>query len=1070
MDNADKGRLPVPDWQPEFEEAPAGIGSKDPTGELRLFGEAIRLHVERTGGGRMITGSPEPQRDEDHADSLAVGLTCIMAGAHQKMDDLQMTQPFLSIPDRLAAALAKDPVLHGYTHAQLARYAPWIKSSGTPFFPGYTDHGEDHLNRVLTACHWLIADESWPLVTASDAACLVLSVLLHDSAMHLTPDSFRQLLSDEQESIAYPTLDNATWREMWRTYELETKLWDSTKWALVAGRDYGDRLKVTPGQIYSFDLDHIKESELPIIGEFIRRHHPRLAHEFATGNVGDLRLDTPTSPELLDIAGLVARSHGFPIRNSFEYMTRFFFGRLEVFACHPVFLMAVLRVADYLDLYAERAPSGLRAVRRIRSDFSAREWEAHQAVKEIRYDADSDPELIDVIAAPQTAFAHERIVGWVKGIQSELDQSWAVLGEIFGRHSRLRNLKLRLRRVATPLTDADFVESQKRPYRPPLARISLDPDALVRLLIKPLYGERPEIGVRELLQNSIDAVRLREAYSKKIGVEDSAKHDILEKMQADVVVSLCERDTAFPEDLPNDWQYWLEVTDRGIGMTEDVVRNYFLRAGASFRTSPWYNLQLSDSERSELYRIGQFGIGMLAAFLCSESMDVTTRHQSSVDGLRFDCNLSSNGIEIIRTASPIGTRIRLKLAQHVHEYLKGKRGSGNPGAENSMLDWFALTAPAISMIYRHGNAITSVEPRYRIPAPWVACQWRTIGIDGGATIQWSFEKDHPHCDIYVNGLFVNDIHYQNFRSAVGRQLRAPVINILDPENVAGLTITRERLSEGIPFREELARDILLDHIAWLFVEASLPVASMSPFGAPGWSQEHYHAGEGDASAENGAYFVCHEGLVPFTSVNLKMTGIETVACVNFWSRDDELLRRFLAARPQDALLFMNKFAIYGGFSEPRESVVQRYLLDPAWTDAFESKKWTMLVHQSVAEGLGPWTRKGIAVTREGDFFRIESGGGSLLNSELERLFVDSYRIDNRTAAYVGEMKETIALMLMEVKPRERWTAIESVMEALWKELELPPIIPFDPTKRRTLAKASERLAPYIDRYHRSRLV
>jgi molecular chaperone HtpG len=107
--------------------------------------------------------------------------------------------------------LAKDPVLNGYIHDQLQLYAAWIESSGTPFFLGYTDHGEDHLNRVLTACDWLVPDESWPLLTSSDAACLILSVLLHDSAMHLTPASFRRLLSNNEQNKIFPTLDDITW-------------------------------------------------------------------------------------------------------------------------------------------------------------------------------------------------------------------------------------------------------------------------------------------------------------------------------------------------------------------------------------------------------------------------------------------------------------------------------------------------------------------------------------------------------------------------------------------------------------------------------------------------------------------------------------------------------------------------------------------------------------------------------------------------------------------------------------------------------------------------------------------
>ena len=976
-----------------------------------------------------------------------------------------MAQPLLTLPDRISVTLAQDPVINGYVHSQLQRYAPWIKSSGTPFFPGYTDHGEDHLNRVLAAGDWLVADESWPLLTAMDAACIILSVLLHDSAMHLTTDSFRRLLSSEHDNIQFPTLDAATWGELWRAYQLETKHWDSNKWAQLAGPDYGKRLKVTSGQIYSFQLEDIKESELPIIGEFIRRHHPRMAHEFATGKVGDLMFDAPNPLELLDISGLVARSHGLQIRQTFEYLDRFFFGIAEVYNLHPVFLMALLRVADYLDLYAERAPIGLQAVRRIRSTFSIHEWEAHQAIKEIRYDSDSDPERIDVIAVPQSGFAHQRIVNWVTGIQSELDQSWAVLGQIFGRHSRLQKLKLRLRRVATPLANADFARSHNRPYRPPLGKLTLDPDALIRLMIKPLYGDRPEIAVRELVQNSVDAVRLRDAYSDKVGTTISSKYPVLDRMQADVVVSLCKRNSAFTEDVPPEWQYWLEVVDRGIGMTEDVIRDYFLRVGASFRTSPWYDAQLSERERSELHRIGRFGVGVLAGFLCSESMEVMTRHLSSQEAYRFNCSLSSDGIEITTAkTSHIGTSVRLELTQAVHDYLSGKRSSTNPGAENSMLDWYALTIPNVAMIYRCGKDITPITPRYQIPPPSVVSQWRTINIDGTATIQWSFEKDHPHCDLHVNGIFINSLHYQDFRSRAGRQLRAPAVNILDPENVTGLTVTRNFLSGGIPFISELVRDVLLDHIAWLFVQAAVAPNAMSPMGAPGWREYESEGGQGDAFSENSAYLICRQGLVPMSQPNLKMAGVRTLACINFGYKDHRLLLNALSAKVEEALLFFSKFSVYGGFSEPRESVLQRYLLGPIRTSAFEAQRWAVLLHGSAAESLEPWTRKGTTISKYGDFVRIESPGGGLVHPGLEQIFIDSYRMYNRD----GESRRLIALILMEAKVAERANNVETALEALWNELRLPPIIPFDQAQRKALVEISGgMLVPYIERHYRS---
>ena len=94
--------------------------------------------------------------------------------------------------ERRARAVLISPV---WDSVDLKELAEWIASSGMPFFPGFTDHGPDHLSRVLATASWLIADDAWSVLTARDAACLVLAVLLHDAAMHLTEDSFRALIA-----------------------------------------------------------------------------------------------------------------------------------------------------------------------------------------------------------------------------------------------------------------------------------------------------------------------------------------------------------------------------------------------------------------------------------------------------------------------------------------------------------------------------------------------------------------------------------------------------------------------------------------------------------------------------------------------------------------------------------------------------------------------------------------------------------------------------------------------------------------------------------------------------------
>src|SRR5205823_3373386 len=127
-----------------------------------------------------------------------------------------------------------------------------------------------------------------------------------------------------------------------------------------------------------------------------------------------------------------------------------------------------------------------------------------------------------------------------------------------------------------------------------------DPEIL-KLLIEPLYGADGGIAVRELVQNAVDACIERRDYVDHATAGDSEK----EIPETNVTVHL-----EIDEDVA-----WLTVTDAGIGMTADVIKNYFLKAGASFRRSDAWRKQHETKEgKSRVLRSGRFGIGVLAAF------------------------------------------------------------------------------------------------------------------------------------------------------------------------------------------------------------------------------------------------------------------------------------------------------------------------------------------------------------------------------------------------------------------------------------------------------------------------
>jgi hypothetical protein len=115
-------------------------------------------------------------------------------------------------------------------------------------------------------------------------------------------------------------------------------------------------------------------------------------------------------------------------------------------------------------------------------------------------------------------------------------------------------------------------------------------------------------------------------------------------------------------------------------MTLEIIRDYFLRVGASFRESlAWRSEFMSAKGTSEVLRTGYFGVGALAGFLVGEQINVSTRHVTSEEALEFSTTIDRDPIQIRRIKRPVGTTITIPLRKdlkergwrpHVRYYLK----------------------------------------------------------------------------------------------------------------------------------------------------------------------------------------------------------------------------------------------------------------------------------------------------------------------------------------------------------------------------------------------------------------
>jgi hypothetical protein len=698
----------------------------------------------------------------------------------------------MQLPPRIDALVSLDHGLKSLVLRALSIIEPWTLDNSTVFFHEYTDHSLKHLNEVLLTAEGLISDESWAHLTAEDGAIIILSVLLHDCALHISEDGFYNLINGNyQPKPSRFTDKEEDWPILWDKFLSEARRFDQRKLYSLFGNS--DPLPDFPPNKLDLTLKHRL-----LAGEFLRRHHARLAHEIATSGIPGpneaLELCSESHKDLMDLAGYVARSHNHSLRSSIDRLEPTH--RRVYRNCHVPFTMMVLRISDYIQIHSSRAPGQLLRLKSLSSPVSRGEWRKHLSVRDINQ-AHEDPEAIFVDCEPENAetFVSMRLL--LSDIQRELDSSWAVLGEIYGRFSPLNTLGIGIRRIKSNLDDPkEYWRARRPPFLPREFRFKTASAELLDLLAMPLYGDKPEIGIRELVQNAVDACRERDDLSRKGIITTQATEDVT------VTLNCFDRSKAS-----------IIVEDFGVGMTPDVVHDYLLNIGASFRRSEKWRSNHESNGTSTVHRTGRFGIGLLAAFLLGPELIVTTRSifDDESSAITFSCRQGSEMIEVKPCRFHAGTRIEIYLSETViDQLLKNLRD----------WDWFCTETPKVTRIVNQDTS-TILPQGYSVPLcgmDLTDSKWRRVQAKGYDDVIWSYEAltlwGQPDDLLICNGIKVI-----SYTTAVTPAIsaRLDIINaqptslvVYDPDGRFPLNLQRNNItSNSTGFQEEIAYDISL---------------------------------------------------------------------------------------------------------------------------------------------------------------------------------------------------------------------------------------------------------------------
>jgi hypothetical protein len=253
-------------------------------------------------------------------------------------------------------------------------------------------------------------------------------------------------------------------------------------------------------------------------------------------------------------------------------------------------LAIYVRLVDLLDIANDRTPYAIWrfvAPRNIRSQM---EWEKHRSLSPVTIDAYQGARQIVFDGQVSDPEVWAELQDLRDYIESQLVSCNGLLAEIPDSHYHLNLLHLNWRVVAKGFEKVDI-------------RFEFDRLRMFEILSRQIYHGDRYVFLRELLQNSIDAIRMQRAVEARN--PDSAQTSWIiyfdVKHADDGNVEVCCR-------------------DNGIGMDEYVIRNYFAVAGKSY-------YQSDDFKRLALHMdpIARFGIGILSCFLVADKIEIITR-------------------------------------------------------------------------------------------------------------------------------------------------------------------------------------------------------------------------------------------------------------------------------------------------------------------------------------------------------------------------------------------------------------------------------------------------------------
>jgi hypothetical protein len=315
----------------------------------------------------------------------------------------------------------------------------------------------------------------------------------------------------------------------------------------------------------------------------------------------------------------------------------------------PLKIACALRSADAAHLDGRRAPAFLKSFSDL-SSISETHWRFQEKLNKpyLREDA--------LVFTSGSVFHLPEADSWWHCLEAlrTLDRELRSIDALFSDARYPRFAARSVAGVDLPERLATYVQTDGWLPINASVRVGDLPNLIKSIGGEELYGKKPEVALRELIQNACDAVRARRIYERR----DPAFGRI---------------NVSLTKSVAGDW--WLEVSDDGIGMSQRVITDFLLDFGGSFWGSSVMQEEWPGLLSSGMHATGKYGIGFFSVFMVASHVQVTTRRCDfgAKDTLVLEFGAGLDGRPILRPATKDeqlidgGTSVKLRLVNDPKE-------------------------------------------------------------------------------------------------------------------------------------------------------------------------------------------------------------------------------------------------------------------------------------------------------------------------------------------------------------------------------------------------------------------